>query len=263
MITTNTMYELHTISAQVKIDILVKEVVDLKRMLSAIDIYFEENKDLIPNDSSLTLIKKGKGKKVSYPSSNKYLYYNIQIQQYNVLYARLQPKKQELEILRSYKIPLRIFAFILRRFNELLIQEILHNSYRLKDNVIGHIYLIVNKSKKANINWGISLKNKQAILDRGGIPFIIEEAENAKLLGIDYKGEKWVEFLPEYRMFYNWKTVASNRIKLPNITNFSFQPLRGVNSAVSMLGDIEKKLSQEELISIYKTQNHANELCID
>jgi hypothetical protein len=254
------MYELHTISAQVKIDILVKEVVDLKRMLSAIDLYFEENKDLIPNDSSLKLIKKGKGKKVSYPSSNRYLYYNIQIQQYNVLYARLQPKEQELEVLRSYKIPLRIFAFILRRFNELLIQEILYNSYRLKDNVIGHIYLIVNKSKKANINWGISIKNKQTILDKGGIPFIAEEAEK---IGSEYKGEKWIEFLPEYRMFYNWKTVASNKIKLPNITNFSFQPLRGINSAVSMLGDIEKTLSQEELISIYKIQNHANELCID
>lgn len=258
MITTNTMFELYTISNEIKVNNLNKEIKDLTGILTKIYTYFEENTLLCPKGYDMVSIKTGKGIEIPFPFTNAEKYYNLQVNQYNVLYKRLVQKKEELVVLSKQKIPKRIFSFILRRFNELLIEELIYRSYKLKDLYLGELRVIVNKSRKAVINWGVSLPVKRAIEARGGIPYIIEDAERCKQEGIDYKGEPWITFLPEYRMFYDWKNSVTSKIRLPNITNFCFMPLRGDNSAVSMLFDVSNRLSQEELILIYKNQNNAN-----
>ncbi len=258
MITTNTMYELHTISTEVKLNNIKIEIEDTQRLLDKIYSYFEENTLLRPRGCSMVSIKTGKGLEIGYPFTNPEKYYNLQLNQYSVLYKRLLQKKEEFIVLSKHKVPKRIFAFILRRFNELLIEELIFNSYKLKDLYLGELKVIVNKGKKAVINWGISLKAKKEIEDRGGIPYINAEAEEYVKLGTEYKGERWITFLPEYRMFYSWQSGPVAKIRLPNITNFHFFPLRGDNSAVSMLFDVSNRLSQEELVLIYKNQNNAN-----
>ncbi len=258
MITTNTMYELYTISNEIKITNINKEIEDLKGVLEKIYKYFEENIILRPRGCDMVSIKNAKGLEILYPLTSVERYYNAQLIQYKVIYIRLTQKKEELKNLNKQKVPKRIFSFILRRFNELLIEELIFRSYRLKDLYLGELRVIVNKGRKASINWGLSLPIKREIEARGGIPYKVEDAEKCKKEGIEYKGEKWITFLPEYRMFYSWKNNIASKIRLPNITNFCFIPLRGDNSAVSMLFDVSNRLSQEELILIYKNQNNAN-----
>jgi len=258
MITTNTIHELYSISTDIKITNLAKEIDDLQNMLDNIYSYFQENIILRPRGDDMESIKIGKGLEILYPLTSIEKYYNLQLSQYSVLYIRVQQRKEELSKLTKQKVPKRIFAFILRRFNELLIDELIFNSYRLKDLYLGELRVIVNKGKKATINWGLSLPVKREIEARGGIPYKVEDAERCKREGIEYKGEPWITFLPEYRMFYDWKHNIATKIRLPNITNFHFYPLRGDNSAVSMLFDVSNRLSQEELIEIYKNQNNVN-----
>lgn len=79
-----------------------------------------------------------------------------------------------------------------------------------------------NKGASSKIpDWENSLKNKQAIIDRGGTPYHRDTAPD---------GEKWfVKYDQEYGVYWHWEKLGAN---FPHETYYAF----------SMVRDVDRKL---------------------
>lgn len=248
MITNKIIYELSQKELTEKIEIVSKEISNLLKVQNKLVEWFKY-RDILVDGTALPI-------KVEIEIQNIKLY-NVQATHYNNVIVTLKSKEEYRTRLLGYKIPKKIFLFILRRFNQLLYQELIHNAYVFKDATLGKLLVIVNKNKKNAINWGESTKNKKVLLDKGEIPFTKEGEDLAKAKGEEYKGKQWLEYLPTYSLFFNWELENSNFIRLPNMKNFEFRPIRGlpktgVTSPVNLLSETRKELTDQELLTKYK-----------
>lgn len=258
MITIKTMYEIHTVKQKVELEALDIEITNISVPYNKLVNYFKHNvPNLIACPSSLEDILNNKGVAYSFPISNIEKYYNLQLTNYNKIYPLYTNKAEERQKIKGYKMKAVVFAYILKRFNELLVEEIVYNSYKFFSLYIGGLYSFCNKNKKS-VDWGNSIKNKQALIKEGKIPYNKADEDQAIKEGKVYEGVEWLVYQPEYSLFYKWEVESTQFIRIPNIANFLMQPYRGVKSSVQILSDYRKTLSEEQMTNLYKTQNHVS-----
>lgn len=258
MITSKTMYDLYEANLKEGKVILESEIHNLSIPYNKLVSYFRNNVPNIPAVSStLEEILNNKGEEIPFPVSVTEKYYNLQLKTFKSLYILYHNKKEQEKIIKNQKIPYKVFVFVIRRFNQLLVEELVYNSYKFTHLFIGTLSVFCNKNKNS-INWGESTKNKQRLLIEGKVPYIKEDAELAVKNNIPYEGVPWIVKQAEYGLFYKWAISPAQSIRINNIHNFSMIPYRGVNSAVQVLNDYKNTLSTEDLANLYNTQNYVS-----
>lgn len=252
MITHNTMYDFHNVELQTRIKKVKEEIEDLKERKARAISYFTSS--LCPLVLSQEVINNQALELITNPDSNPQKYYNLKVEQYKELCLLLQNKEEVLNKLLKYKIPQGVFSFILKRFNELLYKEMIHNKYVFSTLFLGKFDVICNKNKHKVINWKKSIKNRDKLLAEGKVPYTKAGEKEALEAGKPYNGEQWLEYLSDYSFFFNWDLQAGQFLRLPNIRNFTFVPVRGLASPVSELVKFRNSFNtEEEAINFYKT----------
>lgn len=247
MITSKTMYQLHNSELEIKITDINNQIQSLKEYLSkykkTINYY---NTTILESDLFSGTYE------ILNPKNNIEKYISINLIAYNKTLKNLNEKTQIKKELEEYKIKETIFCYILRRFNTLLYKEILYNNYIFKNLFLGGFSVICAKNTKNVIDWKKSNENKNKILEQGLTPFLKKDKELAEQQNLEYKGVNWIEYITDYRLFYNWELENAQFIRIPNIKNFTFIPLRGKKSAVQELTILTNSLTEEERINKYK-----------
>lgn len=120
------------------------------------------------------------------------------------------------------------FSFILTTFNKLLWTALIEKSYKFKHKLIGSFYVVCRENPicKPKMKWKESLSNKQAIIDRGGIPRIELEARRAEFNNEEYKGEEWVERHEPFNLAIKWRRSTYANLLLPSIKDFNMKLVR-------------------------------------
>ncbi len=252
MITIKTIFQLHKVELDLKIEEIDKEIETTLVTLEALKKFLLLNKKDISLSIDNKILISGKCNLLVEPLTNLEKYFNIKLAGYNQIYNIYENKLKVKEQLIKQQIKSPVFFYILQRFNELLFLELVHSAYQFKDLFVGGFYVIVNKNKKPVINWGISIKNKNKLLEEGKIPYTKQSEQEAKENGIEYKGEPWLSYLSDYSLFYQWDLLNTQFIRIPNIKNFTFVPYRGKLSPVKELARFRQEHTDEELINHFK-----------
>lgn len=249
------MYDLYNLELQSKIDEVQKDLNDLEVLKNKLASYFRNNEvKVIP----ITKLEEGNLDVIENPQTSKQKLFNINVKHYNNCMTLYKNKVQQKKIFNKSKIKKQIFLFILKRFNELLVQKLIYSSYKFKHLYIGGFSVICNKNKNNVIDWGKSIKNKEKLLKAGEVPYTKEGEAKALEANQDYNGKQWLEYLPDYSLFFQWDLANGNFIRIPNIKNFTFVPLRGNTSPVAELSSYRKTLTDEECINKYKRSTDGN-----
>lgn len=167
-------------------------------------------------------------------------------------------KENKVKAREAMKIRVRSeeFSFILTTFNRLLWQAMIEKAYVFKHHLIGKLYVICRENAicKPKMKWKESKANKNAIIERGGLPKIELDARRAKYNKEDYKGEEWIERHDPFNLVIKWKRSAYANLKLPSIKDFNMQLVRtGVgNGVVNKLKDVRDNNKLEELLIKYQ-----------
>lgn len=254
MITIKTMFELHTVELKLKIEAAEKELVPIKNLKQDLEKYLIDNKNTSSIKAPIEEVLSGTYGQII-PIRNSFdAYFNIKLRDYNHIHSIYTRKVNTLQALERQKINKVVFNYIIKRFNVLLYKEMVHKAYQFKDLFLGEFFVHISNNKKATINWGVSLQNKAKLLEEGKIPYTKAGEQEAKDRGEEYKGEQWLDYLPEKSLFYQWLRTSATYIRLPNIKNFVFRPYRGINSPVKELALYRNAYTDEELINHFKTK---------
>jgi hypothetical protein len=131
------------------------------------------------------------------------------------------------EELRPLDISYKLFTFIIRSFNKEIIEEIIKGYVFYMGSGLGNICIKkvgIDKRVKKSVNWGESNKNKQRIIDNGGIPY--DKGEHPE-------GEKWLVFYDQpYSYWFKWN---KDKTALANKSLYAFAPTRGKYSNIAKL----------------------------
>jgi hypothetical protein len=76
------------------------------------------------------------------------------------------------------------------------------------------------------MKWKESLANKQAIIDKGGIPRIELEARRAEFNNEEYNGEEWIERHDPFNLAVKWRRSTYANLLLPSIKDFNMKLVR-------------------------------------
>lgn len=246
------MYDFHNVELKSRLESVKQELEDIEKRKESIITYFNSEVCPIKVDDLNTLVA------FTNPTSNPEKYFNIKYTQYKELETLYINKKELEEKLLKYKIPHGVFSYILKRFNELLYQEMIYNKYEFRTLFLGGFYVLCNKNKHKIINWKTSLENKAKLLAEGKVPYTKQAEKEALEQGLEYKGEQWLEHLSDHSFFFNWDIQTAQFIRIPNIKNFTFTPVRGLSSPVSELVKFKNSFNTEQdAINFYKRK----ELC--
>lgn len=151
------------------------------------------------------------------------------------------------------------FSFILTTFNRLLWRAMIDKAYKFKHNLIGVIYVVCRENPicKPKMKWKESKANKQAIIDKGGIPRVELEARMAEFNNEDYKGEEWIERHDPFNLAIKWRRSSYANLKLPTIKDFNMKLCRtGVgNGVVDALKEARDNNKLEDLLIKYHRPN--------
>lgn len=258
MITTNTIYEIHN----AKLDTLISEVKQELSLLVPARIsyknYFNSNRDNYKSRIDYDILNKGEHPLIDCPLNNSDKYFNIQIKNYNEHNKLYSTKQKEIENLQRQKINKNIFVFVLRRFNRLLMETIVKEGYNFYSLFLGVFNVKIVERTKPEINWGESIKNKEKLLEQNLIPYLKNNAEKAKLNNEEYNGVQWLVYLPLITTYFDWVLETTQYFRIPNIKNFNFVPVRGIDSPVILLRRFEETLTKEELYNKYKPIKDVN-----
>ena len=170
----------------------------------------------------------------------------------------LATKLEEITKLKKQKINEGVFVFILKRFNKLLIDAIVKEGYCFYSLFIGGLKVKVVKRTKPEINWGESIKAKEKLLEQGLIPFTKEDEKKAIENNEQYNGVQWLVHLPVIATYFEWCLETAQFFRISNIKNFKFDPVRGIDSPVTLLRRYEETLNEDELFTKYKYIKNAN-----
>lgn len=108
------------------------------------------------------------------------------------------------------------FSEVSRDFNKEISSRIVNNAYKFNFG-LGLIELKRSLRRGKSINWDASKKLRQAIIDRGEIPFNKETAP---------EGAKWLIYF-EGKDYYKWKWFKNHIVNLrKNVKYYIFRPMR-------------------------------------
>ena len=145
---------------------------------------------------------------------------------------KLTSFKRQLDRHSKEYIDFKTYRTIIKDFNRDMCDKIVNDNYMFKLlPSFGAIGVIKKTNKRKRIDWGKSTRNKNAILAKGGIPYIKADAEADP----NYQGEEWIVHRPSTDFFLEWHTPSNPYYKSP----YRYTPARGVNSIVSKLSVIK------------------------
>lgn len=126
--------------------------------------------------------------------------------------------------LKTQLISYTLYNKIVKKCNTKASDKIIYENYKFSLNEqFGYIYIIKNENHRKRVNWQKSLKVKEEIIKRGGIPYRKKDALN----NADYKGEFWLHYHPAIDFFFHWnknsKIVKGHQHLL---NQFTYKPAR-------------------------------------
>lgn len=149
-----------------------------------------------------------------------------------------------------------IYKKIINKFNVKVIDKIIYDNYYFSINpLFGSIGVVQNENKNKRPDWGRSNKLRQQIIDKGGIPYLKDEAEKDP----NYKGEEWLIYHPAIDFFVQWHTKYIAKKFNPVLGDYKYKPARGKTSIVTKLNEV--KCDRDRAFALYtRTPNYkANE----
>lgn len=265
MIKTQTLYKLYINYLNKKIDKLLisidsnldtKEGIQelLLRNRSHIDKYLN-----IKYSAILNLKYKQSLLKLKIPTSP--IYHNgkeinfkaikLYIESYVMYNGLIHSSTLKVNNLKKRIISFKVYNFILHRFNAKCIDAIIYKNWSM-DFYKGAGQIQIRKVENHNkrIDWEKSMKKKQSIIDKGGIPYLKEDAEKIE----NYKGEKWIIYRPAIDFFIHWFVPLKYKEYVFIFKDFRFVPSRGSNSFVKKLADVKK--DREYAFKLYTREKH-------
>ena len=225
MITSKTLYEIYNSYYGTKCSELQKEIKAIEtgcnRVIKALNPYLDRLEKIL--DYSLFLsgkVKTLKGECIT--QQDKFI--KLQVELYYKLFSSLPDKNRELEKIKYSLLNYNIFRFILKEFNEELLDEMIYNKYEFEQSNIGRLCVVQNNNKKSYIDWGKSKQNKAKLIEEGKTPYLKNEAKQAEEEGRNYDGVKWLETYTKNNYLYlawNPNALQANA-SIPNLINYSF-----------------------------------------
>lgn len=209
--------------------------------------------DTLVKATSLDVLDKAKhkkayidGKEVNFAIIK--LYIEKYIRHNGIVHTSLKHEKS----IKSKIIKATIYKKIISKFNAKVIDKIIYDNYYFSINpLFGSIGVVQNENKNLRPDWGRSNKLRQEIIDRGGIPYIKEEAEKDP----NYKGEKWLVYHPSIDFFIQWHTKYVAKKYNPVLGDYKFKPARGKVSIVTKLNEV--KSDRDRAFALYtRTPNY-------
>jgi hypothetical protein len=252
------MYDLYRVDKDLQLTNLNKEIKDLRESYDRLLAYFKNNTLKFYFNFNIEDVLAGTQQLVEIPLSSTDKYFNIQLNHFNIIRAQYNSKQDEKIRILNDTVNSKIFFFIIQRFNELLVQAMIKEAYSFYHLFIGKFTIIINKSPRKIINWGKSLKRKQALLNNNEVPYCKKDADSAKEDGEDYKGVEWLSYLSSYNFYFSWIVCGAQYLRIPNIRMFSFIPYRGDKSPTAYLTTHRNTYTEDQLINLYNTRNDAN-----
>lgn len=181
------------------------------------------------------------------------------INNYITTYKTIQGNKIKAKEECAIKLTNNQFSFILATFNRLLWKAIIEEAYIFKHNLIGRIYAVCrkNESCKPKMNWKASLINRQAIIDKGGIPRVELDARRADFYNQTYEGEKWVETHEPFNVAIVWKRTAYSVSQIPTSKDYAIKLVKSAtgDGVIAALKDMRDNNRLDDLIIKYQ-RNH-------
>lgn len=244
MIKIDTLYALYVYSINAKI----------KRNIALIDRYKNQAEELTPQ---LALFEPLISKYVNYSdvlngyvstipqehlinATSELKYANVIIKQYYELRSPMHILADEIKTLSTKKITIKVYKEIIRKCNNKIGEWLIRTGGVFTNPFFGGISL-KHKLDTNRPNWGKSNKNKQAILDRGGIPYNKEDEQRCIDAGIEYFGEKWIDKdYPDGLLVVYWQLHSFIRSYLPEEFTVRFTATKGNYGIVKKLTDLYK-----------------------
>lgn len=241
MIKIDTLYALYVYSINAKIE----------RNKALIDNYNRQVEEYLPQ---LSLVKETLSNYINYSdalngyvkcipeeylvdASNEIKYANIILKEYYGIRAPMHLLADEIKTLSSKKITIKVYKEILRKCNNKIGEWIINTGGVFSDKFLGSIS-IRHKVQTNRPNWGKSNKNKQAILDRGGIPYNKEDEKRCLDAGIPYHGEQWLDKdYPNGLLVVYWQMHTFVKQYIANTLTVRFRATKGNYGIVKSLSD--------------------------
>ena len=241
MIKIDTLYTLYVYSINAKI----------QRNQTLIDEYNKKVEEYLPQLSAIEPLISGiinyadllNGKVSSLPknvleeASTALKYANIIIKDYHGIRSPMTTLAEENFVLASKKISVKVYKEILRKCNNKIGDWLLQTGKVYHEKFLGYISLR-HMSSPNRPNWGKSNKNKQAIIDRGGIPYNKEDETRCLEAGIPYHGEAWIDKeYPNGLLVVYWRMNSFIHQYLSENHTVRFRATKGNYGIVKMLSD--------------------------
>lgn len=171
---------------------------------------------------------------------------NIVIKNYHKLYNTLLSYEAEALVLKKQKIKYNIYKDIISSFNKAIIKDMISTGNSFENLYFGSLEVYYKDQHNKSINWQESLKAKQAILDKGGEPYLRKNQILASKKGEEYNGEKWiVKREPRPLLSLKWRVAPKIISELGKEgANYKFFPARGNSGIISFF------------MSVYSNPNH-------
>lgn len=259
MINNDTMYGFYKETLKHKHDTIINSctITDLEKEL--MDDLLKDIKTFHPEYKDRTSILNFTPKEISElrVSKSQALFITTYLNSHKVIQENRIKAKEECTI----KLTSSQFSFVLLTFNKLLWQAIINEAYVFKYGLIGRIYAVCrkNESCKPKMNWKASLANRQAIIDKGGIPRVELEARRAAFYNEQYDGEAWVEKHDPFNLTIIWKRTAYSVGQIPSSKDFAMKLVKpntvNDNSVITALKNMRDNNRLDDLIIKYQ-RNH-------
>jgi hypothetical protein len=153
--------------------------------------------------------------------------------------AYKQVEEEKEYVIDVINITKQQFNFILKTFNEKLVEKMIFEGKQYYFPNVGKIAVINQPRKKLTPNWEVSNKNKEDIIARGGIPYkvIDYDEENQP---ISNGGEKWLVYHendnhPYFKLIPYIKKEEQLTYKKGMTDFIRFIPAKGNNSIIKKL----------------------------
>jgi len=145
------------------------------------------------------------------------------------------------------------YSFVLKRFNDLLIDKLVEGYKFNPGYYLGSIYVKQKPQSSNAINWKESNEAKAKLIEDGKLPLKKFKDENGKITG-DNGGIEWLVFRKadgeDFRYLVHWEI---NKCKNKNRSNYVFQPTHSstaANGRKTFVTRIQDKLESDKFAHI-------------
>lgn len=143
----------------------------------------------------------------------------------------LKQVRDKLNLIEKKLIDIKIYKYIIRRFNQLSKDWMINNGWVLSVRGLGLIRVRTkeNKSVVNRINWGESIKFKNSLLKEGKVPFESIKNDKGEIIG-NNGGIDWlIKISNRYDTWWFWSKTKS---RFPNTHLYSFEPAKHTRLAL-------------------------------